>query len=91
MRERILVEFLVSSEEAGQLRSKLQEFEDDLVIIDSRDKFEGENDQFTGVWVRISASISSELLTILKIRDPFIASHMHISYIPDNIKDRYRR
>lgn len=39
----------------------------------------------------VTGSIDATFATMLRLRDPFLADRMHVSYIDDNLKDKYRR
>ena len=39
---------------------------------------------------RLSGKINSATATMIKLQDPFLAEHMRISYIPEDLKNKYR-
>lgn len=42
-------------------------------------------------WIIVTGEITSAYATIVKLQDPFLAERMRISYIPNELKDKYRR
>jgi hypothetical protein len=42
-------------------------------------------------WIVISGRISTEAATLIKLQNPLIAECMRISYISDELKDKYRK
>jgi hypothetical protein len=89
MREYVLVEFIAKGADQGPLIARLRAIRE-IVILGSADEFEEEDDAYTE-WIRITAKVESQFLTMLKLTDPFLAERMRISYISDELKNKYRR
>jgi len=89
MKEYVLVEFLASFGEGGILQAKLGALGDDFVMI--KDDYEYDVEDDSGLnWIRVSGKISSMYASVIKLQDPFLAERMRISYIPEDLKDKYR-
>jgi len=94
MKEYVLVEFLVPVGEVEVLNKKLRAIEKsgDLAFINHDMDFEGDTDGYVDiVWARVSARIDASAATAIKLQDPFLAEHMRISYIPEDLKNKYRK
>lgn len=92
MNEIILVEFIASYPDDHELLlSKLRDMGKDFVTIEEIDEFEEDNDGGRNEWIRVSGMISSIYASVIKLQDPFLAERMRISYIPKELKDKYRR
>lgn len=85
MNEFILVEFISDENDAGLLISK----------IDQLDKEEFQKmvtlTNLGSSGCRIYGKINSTYATIIKLQDPYFTNHMRVSYISDELKDKYRR
>ena len=92
MREFVLVEFLVARDEEKNLCTKLDSLGEDFLYIKTEYEYEIDNDWYTEThWTRVTGKISSMYASIIKLQDPYLAEHMRISYIPEDLKDKYRR
>lgn len=92
MKEYVLVEFIAGQpEEAFTLREKLLELGDDFVLIKVLNESELDEEENFSEWVRVQGKISSMYASVIKLQDPFLSERMRISYIPDDLKDKYRR
>lgn len=90
MKEYVLVEFIAEGEDRATLVAKLALLGDDFIEL--KNEYEYEHDEFaTTTWDRVTGKISSIYASVIKLRDPFLADRMRISYIPDELKDKYRR
>ena len=91
MKEFVLVEFLVLIADKILLLGKLEELGDDFKLIKFDYEWDVANDLTPDYeWVRISGSINSACATMIKLQDPFLAERMRISYIPEDLKNKYR-
>jgi len=92
MKEYVLVEFLAVEEDRNTLIKKLHDLGEDFQF--TKDDFEFETDD-AGLshsnWYRISGRISSMYASVIKLQDSFLAERMRISYIPDELKEKYRK
>jgi len=93
MKEFVLVEFLVKNEEFDTLVEKLNALTIDKDFVPAGDdfEFEADTDGYTQIWWRMSGQINSAMASLVKLRDPFLADRMRISYIPEDLKNKYRR
>jgi len=92
MKEFVLVEFIAGQPiEANTLREKLLALGDDFVLIKVAEESELDEDGNYSEWERVQGKISSMYASVIKLQDPFLAERMRISYIPDELKDKYRR
>jgi len=92
MKEYVLVEFIAGQpHEANLLRQRLLNLGDDFVLIKTSDESETDEDGNYAEWERVQGKISSMYASVIKLQDPFLAERMRISYIPDDLKDKYRR
>lgn len=88
MNEFVLVEFIaIYPFESDLLLSRLRNLRyEDFIIIKEDDESEGERKE----WLRVTAKINSTYATMIKLQDPFLAERMRISYIPTELKNKYR-
>jgi len=86
MKNYIFIEFVFSRLEANQVYAEIKELGNDFVIGDRVVK--------SGYCIDdhcvISGAINSATATMLKLSNPFLANRMNISYISDELKDKYR-
>jgi len=90
MKEFVLVEFLVSAEDHPQLLEKFKTLGEDFELIKTDYEWDGDTDGYVNRWYRMSGRINSAYATIIKLQDPFLAGCMRISYIPEDLKNKYR-
>jgi hypothetical protein len=95
--EYILVEFVAKSEDADLLHEKLERYAKSgvlQIIHPNRKRYMKTDTNVTMTWVGItsaSVKITPQDASILKLQDPFLAERMRISYISDEIKNKYRK
>lgn len=83
MNEYVLVEFCaVNPSDETQLCQELHKLGDAFVSINSN-----HHDHY----LRVYGKMESSLVTFIAIQSPFLAERMHISYIDDKLKDKYRK
>lgn len=90
MKDIVLVEFYVEGNDVQTLCDKLYALGPDIEIIKSSLEYEDEDGIYSEAGFRISAKASSAFLTVVKLQDPYLAERMRISYIPEELKDKYR-
>jgi len=95
VKEYVLAQFMAEGEDIQTLMDKLKELGDDylpittVTVTDSDSNFDfGFN---FGDSISIDGKISSAYATLIKLRDPFLAERMQISYIPEDLKNKYRK
>lgn len=91
MKEFVLVEFLAKNEDQQVLLDKLFKLGDDFQVIKIVNEEERDSEILGDLeYIRISGRISSMYASIIKLQDPFLCDRMRISYISDELKDKYR-
>jgi len=91
MKEYVLVEFIFTDEEAKSEISKLTTLGEDFTFIRSHYEYEDDNDGNREEYIRVSGRINSMTASVIKLQNPTLAGKMRISYIPEDLKDKYRR
>lgn len=91
MKEYILIEFIFLIDEILVWDEKLKNLGDDFINLGNEFQFSDDAGGSRKTYVRVTGKINSLYASIIKLQDPYLAEHMKISYIPDEIKDRYRR
>lgn len=92
MNEYVLVEFVAGQPfEAQTLKEKLLALGSDFTLIRTKDEIEIDEDGNYADWIRVQGKISSEYASVIKLQDPFLAERMRVSYIPAELKEKYRR
>ena len=89
MKEYVLCEFLIEASNMEHFKI-LHDLDPDFIITDINSEFEIDENDNSSTWTRISGKINSEFATMLKLRHADLAERMRISYIPDELKDKYR-
>jgi len=91
MKEYVLVEFLFTLDEYVQELSKLVALGDDFTSIRCDDEYEDDTDGIRIEYKRVSGRINSMTASVIKLQNPTLAGKMRISYIPEDLKDKYRK
>lgn len=90
MNEFILVEFLFNDHEfvaeLGKLHDLGAEFEYITSINEPTDDPRSDSE-----YVKITAKMNAQAVTLIKLQNPTLAGKMRISYIPDELKNKYRK
>ena len=86
MKEYVLVEFVAEGTERDILADKLEAIKDEFIL----DR-ECSYTQSSSPIYFFTGKICSQYASIIKLKDPFLAERMRVSYIPDEMKDVYRR
>ena len=91
MKEFVLVEFLAEGDDRPILMDKLLCLGDEFKYIQSSAEYERDSELLGDKeYTRVSGRISSEYASIIKLQDAFLADRMRVSYIPEDLKDKYR-
>jgi hypothetical protein len=91
MNKFVLVEFISEgSTDQGILCDKLNNLGDDYIPISSRPDWETGTIYNRPVY-RYFGRISSVYASLIKLQDPFLAERMKISYITEDLKNKYRK
>jgi len=91
MKQYVLVEFLAKGEDRNILIDKLEKLGSDYIPINKNNEYETSDDYFMEEWLCISGQINPEYASIIKLQDPFLAERMRISYISNDLKNKYRK
>ena len=92
MNDFILVEFLAHENDRMILMNKLHKLDTDFQLINVDEEWKAETDYNNPAqYIRVSGKINSTYASVIKLQDSFLADRMRISYIPKELKDRYRR
>ena len=90
MNEFVFVEFLVDTKDLSILENKLAKLVDtgDFVNAHPAGLIEIFPDRTCRI---ISGKIASAVASLIKLQDPFLAECMRVSYISEDLKNKYRR
>lgn len=91
MNETILVEFIFSVDDVQQGEKFLRRLGSDFARIDDNVEWGQDSNGGTTGYRHIIGKIDAMAATALKFQNKFLADRMRISYIPDDLKDKYRR
>lgn len=89
MKELVFVEFLFPIADYNESYEILLSLGSDFQNLKSMWEYEEESD-VRDEFYRVSGKISSMAASIIKLKYPKIAQSMRISYISDELKDKYR-
>lgn len=90
MNEYVHVEFIAKDDEVDVLVEKIEGLGENFQPISDLGDYINK-DFSIGNWFRISGRISSEYASIIKLQDAFLSDRMRISYISDELKNKYRK
>jgi hypothetical protein len=91
MKEFVLVTFIAKSEEREIVKEKLAALGEDFIPIKMDDSYDQWPDGEYITHAQYSGRINSAYATVIALSDPYLSDRMRISYISDDLKDRYRR
>ena len=91
MKEYVYVEFIIETGEVEQLNQELEKAGAEFDQIISDFEFETDSNGATATWYRIGGKIKAETLTCIKLQNEYLAKRLRISYIDDELKNKYRR
>jgi hypothetical protein len=90
MKEFVLVEFLFNDAEFVTELGKLHDLGEDFEYI-TRFNEPTDDPRSDTQYIRITAKINSQTATMIKLQNPTLAGKMRISYISDELKNKYRK
>ncbi len=92
MNEYVFVEFMFFADDALIGTAELNKLDKgDFIVISSDIEWDGEQDVTMPLaYHRVTGKIKSDIATVLTLSDSFLGKHMHISYISDSLKNKYR-
>jgi len=91
MKEYVYVEFIFTEEDHDKGKQMLAELGDDFVQLNVELEWDYEDPSDADFFHKYSGRINSVAASIIKIKYAFLCEKMRISYIPDELKDLYRR
>lgn len=91
MKEFVFVECLFTSEEYPEEICKLLELGDDFTLIRCEHEYEEDENGFRNEYKRVSGKINTLTASVIKLQNPALAGKMRISYISDELKNKYRK
>lgn len=87
MNEFVLAEFVFSRDGLIDGYKLLGELGDDFVLIGSAIDIEA----YPSSTLIVSGKLSSSMATVIKLGNSALSDAMRVSYIPDELKNKYRR
>lgn len=91
MKEYVYVEFLFLDADIDKGLALLESLGDDFIMIKNSVEWDYEDPSDVDLYRRCQGRINSMTASVLKLQHPFLAEKMRISYISDELKDKYRR
>jgi hypothetical protein len=93
MKEFVFVEFLFTRDEHLLQMAKLIQLGDDFEFVKTDYEYDVIEDLYTSMqdYVRVSGRINSMTASLIKLQNPALAGKMRISYITDELKNKYRK
>jgi len=92
MKEFVYVEFLIEPSRREEVEKILLQFGDDFIRTKHELEYDIDNMGYAmDVFYRIGGSINSSIASILKLQNAYLADRMVISYISDELKNKYRK
>lgn len=92
MKEYVLIEFLFPGAEYVTWNKKLDDLGSEFVRISANEEFDSDDEGYPiNQYMRIAGKISSEYASVIKLQDPYLAEHMRVSYISEELKNKYRK
>lgn len=93
MKEFVFVEFLFTAAEASSELDKLADLGEEFMLIKGQHEWEEDSDISIPAieYIRVSGKISSETASFIRLQNPALAGKMRISYISEELKNRYRK
>ena len=91
MNEFVLVEFLFTCGQGEQGMQAIKALGNDFIQIASDlDGFNSDDRGYVTTYRLTKGKISSQTATVIKLSNKFLSDRMRISYISDELKDKYR-
>ncbi len=93
MKDYVLAEFYIDSETEAQIRAELKKLGTDFIPLASTEMHnEFDIASAAGGWAIISGNMNSQVAAMIKMGSvPVLAEAMHVSMIPESLKDKYRK
>ena len=89
MNETVLVEFLFQEEEYDEGCKAIRSLGDDFQPLNSH--FEGDIESMpSGLYYKVNGKLNSIAATAITLGNKFLADRMRVSYISDELKNKYR-
>jgi len=91
MKEFVLVEFMCTAAEALEMAHEVRMLQDEFQLerTDISEEQDQDDSYGTTYW-HTWGKINSETATMIRLQNSWLAERMRISYIPDELKDKYR-
>lgn len=90
-KEFVYVECLFTAEEYPIELGKLVDLGADFKLIKCDDEYEEDDSGVRTEYKRVAGKINTITASVIKLQNPRLAGKMRISYISDELKDKYRR
>lgn len=91
MNEYVYAEFLFEADVVMQGAGEIIALGEDFVLIKSDLEWDMETGGLNQGYQRICGKISATAATAIKLGNKFLSDRMRVSYIADDLKDKYRR
>lgn len=91
MKEFVLAEFLFDLDEYPVELGKLIALGNDFKLIKCDDEFDDDEDGLRFEYKRVSGKINTMTASVIKLQNPALAGKMRISYISEELKNKYRK
>lgn len=91
MKDFAFVECLFTLDEYREELCKLTELGDDFRLINCSPEYEEGEAGLRFDYMRVSGKINTMVASLIKLQNPTLAGKMRISYISEELKDKYRR
>ena len=88
MKDYIYVEFQFEINDVAEGSIEIRKLGSEFELIDNN--YTSSEDFTYHTLQKYCGKISSETATLIKLSNPFLAERMHISYISDELKNKYR-
>lgn len=90
MNKTIYVEFMFEAASAERGANFIRALGDRFQYAGSEISWD-DNQEISEEWLTVSGKIDSETATLIKLGDKFYADRMRVSYISNELKDKWRR
>lgn len=90
MNEFVLAEFLFTFDQYTIELDKLISLGNDFKLIKCDNEYEEDEDGVRTDYRRVLGEINTSTATVIKLQNPALAGKMRISYISNELKDKYR-
>jgi hypothetical protein len=90
MKEFAFAEFLFTLDEYPEELGKLIALGKDFKLIKCDDEFDEDDDGLRFDYKRVSGKINTMTASVIKLQNPALAGKMRLSYISEELKNKYR-